>query len=45
MVADTWGWLYALENPPPLRTDLPRVGLDTDREREVLAAVRTFTDS
>lgn len=37
-VADTWAWLSGLDGPPPLRADLPAVGLDPAREAEVLAA-------
>jgi 2'-hydroxyisoflavone reductase len=37
-VADTWAWLSALSSAPPLREDLPPLGLDPGREREVLAA-------
>jgi 2'-hydroxyisoflavone reductase len=44
-VADTWAWLSALDGPPPLRTDLPPLGLDPARERELLAAARTSTKS
>jgi hypothetical protein len=44
-VADTWAWLSALDGRPPLRTDLPPLGLGSDRERELLAAVRMSTES
>ncbi len=44
-VADTWAWLSALDGPPRLRTDLPPVGLDSDREGQVLAAARASTES
>ena len=40
--ADTRAWLSALDGPPPLRADLPPPGLDRDRERAVLADLRTF---
>lgn len=39
-VRDTWAWLIAVGKRPPLRSDLPPVGLGPDREREVLAASR-----
>lgn len=35
-VADTWAWMSELDGPPPLRADLPPLGLDRDRERAVL---------
>jgi hypothetical protein len=38
-VADTWAWLSALAAPPPLRTDLPPLGLEPERERAVLAGL------
>jgi nucleoside-diphosphate-sugar epimerase len=37
-VADTWGWLEALGQRPPLRPDLPPPGLDAERERALLLA-------
>ncbi len=37
-VRDTWAWLEGLTGPPPLRADLPRLGLDPERERAVLRA-------
>lgn len=42
-VADTWAWLSALEGPPPVRTDLPPLGLSPERERELLSAARAGT--
>lgn len=35
-VADTWRWLAALDGPPSLRADLPRLGVAPAREQEVL---------
>jgi nucleoside-diphosphate-sugar epimerase len=40
-VADTWAWLSALGGTPPQRPDLPAHGLDPEREREALFAMRT----
>jgi 2'-hydroxyisoflavone reductase len=37
-VADTWRWMSTLDNPVPVRADLPVPGLDADRERAVLTA-------
>jgi 2'-hydroxyisoflavone reductase len=37
-VADTWAWLSALGGPPPLRRDLPPLGLAPERERSLLSA-------
>lgn len=37
-VSDTWRWLSALGVPPPLRPGAQPVGLDAEREREVLSA-------
>jgi 2'-hydroxyisoflavone reductase len=37
-VSDTWGWLSALDAPPPLRQGVPAAGLAPDRERAVLRA-------
>ncbi|WFE30475.1 reductase [Solwaraspora sp. WMMD791] len=36
-VADTWAWLRGLDALPPQRTDRPPVGLDPQREAELLA--------
>ncbi len=35
-VADTWAWMSALDQPPPLRADVAPPGLDRDRERAAL---------
>jgi nucleoside-diphosphate-sugar epimerase len=40
-VRDTWAWLSALGAAPPVRKDLPPVGLDPERERAALFAMRT----
>jgi 2'-hydroxyisoflavone reductase len=40
-VRDTWAWLEALEQRPPLRPDLPPPGLDAEREDAFLFAMRT----
>jgi nucleoside-diphosphate-sugar epimerase len=40
-VADTWAWLQALDGAPPRRTDIPPHGLDPERERQALLAMRT----
>jgi nucleoside-diphosphate-sugar epimerase len=37
-VADTWAWLQALGQRPPLRPDLPPPGLGAERERALLLA-------
>jgi 2'-hydroxyisoflavone reductase len=37
-VLDTWRWFSALNTAPPVRAGLPTPGLDTDRERQALAA-------
>ncbi|RNF80182.1 NAD-dependent epimerase/dehydratase family protein [Streptomyces botrytidirepellens] len=39
-VTDTWAWLRGLGGAVPQRADRPRVGLDPQREAEVLAAQR-----
>ena len=39
-VADTWAWLRGLGGQAPQRADRSRVGLDPQREAEVLAAQR-----
>jgi nucleoside-diphosphate-sugar epimerase len=37
-VADTWAWLQAEGDPPP-RLDRPAIGLDPEREQQLLAQV------
>ena len=39
-VADTWAWLRSLDGPPPLRVELPALGLDPAREHALLARRR-----
>jgi nucleoside-diphosphate-sugar epimerase len=39
-VADTWAWLSALPGAPPQRADIPPHGLDAERERAALSAMR-----
>jgi len=39
-VADTWAWLEAVDRDPPRREDLPAPGLDPERERALLSAIR-----
>ncbi|WCB94140.1 hypothetical protein DSM104299_02868 [Baekduia alba] len=40
-VRDTWAWLRALAGAPPQRDDIPPHGLDPERERAALSAMRT----
>ncbi len=40
-VADTWAWLQSIGGRAPQRPDRPVVGLDPEREEEVLRAIRT----
>jgi nucleoside-diphosphate-sugar epimerase len=40
-VRDTWAWLGSLGAPPPQRADRPPPGLDPERERALLFAMRT----
>ncbi|HWI71667.1 MAG TPA: NAD-dependent epimerase/dehydratase family protein [Baekduia sp.] len=39
-VADTWAWLESLGARPPQRPDRPPPGLDAERERALLSALR-----
>jgi nucleoside-diphosphate-sugar epimerase len=38
-VADTWSWLQSIGGVAPQRPDRPVVGLDADRERELITAL------
>jgi 2'-hydroxyisoflavone reductase len=40
-IRDTWAWLASLSAAPPTRPDLPPHGLDPERERAALFAMRT----
>lgn len=39
-IADTWAWLGGLDGQPPQRADRPPVGLDPQREADLLARLR-----